>query len=124
MEQFEEDADFGFQHFRQIRLKDEIDTSRTIAAGNLIGGSVSRGDEDDRSMPRASSLTDEFRGLESIHVGHADIEEDHRKIPVEKEPQRFLARTRSDEVLSKIFQDRFKGVEIVGAVIHEQDRCF
>jgi hypothetical protein len=70
------------------------------------------------------SFADEFRRLESVHVGHADIEQDHREILPEEKSEGLLAGSRPNEILAEVFEDGLEGNKIFLSVIHKKDACF
>jgi hypothetical protein len=63
----------------------------------------------------------QFRRLKSVHVGHAYIEEDHCKIPVEEKPEGLLAGPRPDEILAEVFENGLKGDKVCLLIIDEKD---
>jgi hypothetical protein len=69
-------------------------------------------------------FADKFRRLESVHVGHADIEQDHREILPEEKSESLLAGFRPDEILAEVFEDGLEGDKIFLSVIHKKYVCF
>jgi hypothetical protein len=57
----------------------------------LLFGRVCRSNENNGSISGSLPFPDKFGRLKSIHVRHADIQEDHSKVPVEEQPEGFLA---------------------------------
>ena len=119
-EQLDEHPDLRPQHLRHDRRHDVVDRAQGVAPGavRLVTG---RGHEDDRGMLRPGACADERRGLEAVHLGHVDVEEDDREIAAEQALERLPARGRHDEVLADIDEDRLEGDQLPRIVVDDED---
>src|SRR5262249_47086433 len=87
---FDEDRDLRFQRVRVNRLGDVIYRAERIALGDVrLAPALVSGQEDDRDVARAFSLADQRRRLNAVHLGHAHVQQDNGRIPVEQELERF-----------------------------------
>ena len=73
---------------------------------------------------RLAAAADHRGGLEAVHVRHVDVEQDHRELALEQEPQRLPSRMRRDHVLAEAFEDGLVDQEFLGQVVHDQDVDF
>ena len=69
----------------------------------------------------ALALADERGGLEAVHAGHVDVEQDDGELVVEQCAQRLAAGVGADDVLAQLLEDRFERQQLLGLVVDEQD---
>ena len=63
------------------------------------------GEEDDRDVASSRTLTDQGGGLEAVHPGHVDVEENEGELLAEEVAQRFPAGCGRDYVLAQLGQE-------------------
>ena len=103
--QLHEDLHLAAQHFGHHRREDVVDRAERVAARGLHLVGIGR-DEDDRRVRRALVLSDQRRGLETVDVGHVDVEQDHREFTLEQHAQRLASRSNQDHLLCQRFEHR------------------
>ena len=69
----------------------------------------------------ARMLVDEPRGLEAIHVRHADVEQHHRELLAHQLLERLEARARRHQVLAELAQHRLVREQARRLVVDQQD---
>ena len=118
--QRDEDLDLGAEDVGNERAHQVVDGSERVAPGDLhlvgIGG-----EEDDRRVGGARALADQRRGLEAIHAGHVDVQQDHGGVVVKQELQRLPTRAQADHVVAKIAEARLDGQSLGGEIVDHQD---
>ena len=65
--------------------------------------------------------TDELRGLEAVHAGHRDIEDDQREVLFEQLAERFDARVSEHELATERRERSFDRDQVRLVVIDDQD---
>src|SRR6267154_1180109 len=111
----------GAESLRPKGVEDGINRAHGVAAGLLDIALVARGEKYDRGMPAALAFADQRRGLEPVQFRHSDVEQDESEIVREQLPQRFLARPRGDQLLSKRLEYRLQGEQAPGLVVYKED---
>ena len=67
-------------------------------------------------------LADEARGLEAVHAGHVDVEQDDRELAVQDVPQRLAPGVGADDRrVRQVLEHRLERQELLGAVVDDQD---
>ncbi len=117
--QVDEDAHLGAQGIGIDGLADEIHGTECVRLRGLFCGGLVPGDEDDRHVAGCLPASDEAGGLEAVHAGHADIQEDARAFIVQEVPQAFFAGAGENQSRAEIFKGAFKGDQIVGPIIDQ-----
>src|SRR5437870_4111328 len=96
--QVHKDGNLRPQNLRHNRLENVIHRPYRITPEYVCLAFVSGGEEDDGDILGTVALPDQLGGLEAIHVRHLDIEQNERKVGLEKLPQRLAPRTGLDDV--------------------------
>ena len=78
--QLDQHRDLAAQDLRHHRHRHVVDRAELVALQPIQLGHVHAGDEDDRRALEARMLVDQRRGLEAVHVRHADVEQHHREL--------------------------------------------
>ncbi len=120
-EEIGKDQDLGTELARINGGEDEIDGSlgKAVHIGDLVA--LGRGDEDDRCHFGLLTLTDQGCGLESIHDGHEDIEEDGGEILLHQTAQRRHPGIRLDDREVQRVQCRSEGSTLEAVVVNDED---
>jgi CheY-like chemotaxis protein len=117
----------GAVDYVTVPIIPEILRSKVVVLAELVAahavhvGDVDRGDEDDRRLLEARMLVDHARGLEAVHAGHVDVEQDQRALALHQVLERLRARARFDEILGERREDRPVGEQARRLVVDEQD---
>jgi hypothetical protein len=119
--QLREHPDLGPQHVGQHGPVHVVHGAERVPAGCMGLGLALRREEDDRRVFRLPALADERRGLEAVHAGHVDVEQNHGEVVAQEAPERVLSRPGGDHSVTERGQDRFQGQELVRAVIDHED---
>ena len=78
--QIGENFHLGAQYGCIDRFMQIIDGARSVALEDVLVLVVIRGQEDDRNTRRSLARLDHLRQLQSGHPGHADVQDQQRKI--------------------------------------------
>src|SRR5579859_5518627 len=81
---------------------------------------VSR-EKQDRSLARPRPRPDEFRRLESIEVGHLDVQEDRREIFLQELPQGFGPRISQYQFLVEYLEGSLQRYQVLRAVVYQEN---
>jgi hypothetical protein len=68
-----------------------------------------------------SSPLDQAGGLEAIHLGHLDIEQNDRELFGENVSQRLRARLCFHQTAIRALQQGFEGDQVLGSIVDQQD---
>ena len=63
---------------------------------------------------------DKLRGLESVHAGHINVEQDHRAIVLEQPAQRILPRPLGDDFLIQSLENGGEYQQLVIPIVNDQ----
>src|SRR6185295_651766 len=102
-----ENPDLGAEHLRHNRNRDVIDRAHLIGAQTVDVGQVNGRNKDDRRVLEAGMLADHGGQLETVEIGHADVDENDRDILLEQVSQCFLSTVGLDEIFAQAVQNRF-----------------
>jgi hypothetical protein len=80
-----------------------------------------RGHEDDRHALGALALANELGGLEAVHAGHVDVEQDYGEVVVEQAAQRLTPGIGADDGLPKLLEHRLERQQLVRLVVDDED---
>ena len=117
----DKDRDLRPQNFRNNRRKNVIDRADRVTTRDVRLRVVYRADENDRRRLGAWALPNQRRRFEAVHHRHIHVEQDHREILFEQTTQRLLSRTRADDILFQVGENRFVGQHLVGSIVDNQD---
>ena len=102
--QLEQHRDLRAQHVRVDRLQHVVHGAGRVAARDLLGVRVPRGQEDDRGVLVALPALDQLDGLEAVQPRHPDVHDDHGEVVLEEPLERLLARRRGDHLAAERLQ--------------------
>lgn len=119
--QLDEHRDLGAQQPRVERLGQVVDRARRVAAVGVLPGLARRGEEDDRDVPGARSALDVLRGLEAVHLGHHDVEQDQREVVAQQLAQRVPARGDRHDLHRQRVEHRGERDQVLRTVVDGQD---
>ena len=80
-----------------------------------------RGDKQDGRLQRFLARADHLGRLESVHLRHADIQQNGGEIVLQTQAQGVGSVLGEHEVLLERFEDRLKGQQVVRIVVDEQE---
>jgi hypothetical protein len=120
-EQLDQDHDLAAQDLRDHRHHHVVDRAELVALQAVHVGDVDRGDEDDRRALEARMLVDHARGLEAVHAGHVDVEQDQRELLLHQPLERVHAGTGLDQAFAQRLQDRAVREQPSRLVVDQQD---
>jgi hypothetical protein len=118
--QVDEHADLRAQHVGRHRHQQVVHRLERVAPGEMRLVAEG-GEKDDGRVLGARPPADQRRGLEAVHVRHADVEEDHGEVALEQRAQRVAPRADRDDAGRHVGQDRRDGGQLVRRVVHHQD---
>ena len=121
-EELEEDGDLRLQDGGVDGRRDVVDRAERVAARGAFLVAVG-GDEDDRRVLRALALADQLRGLEAVHVGHVDVEEDQRELAAQEPAQGVAAGRGLHDVDADLAEHDREREPLLGPVVDEEDGC-
>ena len=117
----DEHLDLGAQHLGNHRHRDVVDRAHFVAAQMVHLAEQDGGDEDDGDVSEPGVLADHGGELETIQFRHADIDQDHRNVVLEKLLQSLATGRCLDQVLVDFAQDRLVAQQFPRLVVDEQD---
>ena len=115
-----EDRDLGAEDRGHDRGEDEVHRTEVVAPAHVRLGLVEGCHENDRRQLGAGPLPDQLRGLEPVHDGHPDVEEDHGEFVAQQLPQRVGSGRGLDQVLVEGREDRAQREALGGVVVDHQ----
>ena len=118
--QVDKHAHLRAQDRRDNGRENVVNSPELIAPGRLHLVSVA-GDEDDGRVPPVLVPPDEVGGLESVDVGHVDIEQQHGEFAFEHPLQRLGPRMRFDNLCVEILEQRAIDEELFRQVIDNEN---
>ena len=121
VEQLDEHRDLRSQHVGRHRLDQIVDGADGVAAEDVLRAPVVGGQEDDRRLPRSRPLANQRRRLVAVDAGHDDVEQDQREVLIEDFLQRLPARSRANQAVARIAQDRLDRHQVLVAVVDDED---
>ena len=110
------------QHVRVVGLQQVVDPACLVAAHDLALMGALRGEEDDRRLAGALARTDQVGELEAVDPRHLHVEQDHREVPVEQQPERIVPVRGARQPMAERRKRRLEGEEVLGPVVDEEDR--
>ena len=113
--------DLGAQHFRHHRHRHVVDRAHLIAAQPVDVADLDRRDEDHRGLLEARMFADHGGELETVELGHADVDQDDRDFVLEQEFQRLAAGSGDDQILAELLQDDFIGEQLGRLIVDQKD---
>ncbi len=121
--EFDEHGHFAAENFRNNRSDHVIDSAQGIAFGDVIFRLIDRGDENDRRVLGIGAFANHGRGLEAVHDGHRDVEQNHGKILLEQKAEGIFSGADGDDIFAEAGEDGFESEDFVRPVIDEEDVC-
>ena len=120
--QLHEHAYLGAQDLGLKRLDDVVDRAGLV--GLVISVELARlcRHEDDRDVPCARARADYPRRLQTVHPGHAHVEQDHRALDVQQRAQRLLPGLGELQRFAERFEHGPQRRQALTVVIDQQDR--
>ena len=112
---------FRAQDIGRKRLEDVIDAADGITLADVDIALADGCQKNNRSMFGFVALADQRCRLESVNVGHCNIEQNNGNFIPEKILQRLRARSRFHEVLAEPLQDSFESEQILAPVVNEKN---
>ena len=119
-EQLDENPDLRPQNLGLDRRQDVVHRSERVTARRVRFVAVGR-DEDNRGVLGALPLAHHRRGLEAVHAGHVDVEENDRELLPQELAKSFASGLRGDDVLAKLGKKSREREQLLGAVVDRQD---
>jgi hypothetical protein len=92
-----------------------------VSRGTRAGAPVVRRQEDDRRLPRSRPLANQRRGFVAVDAGHDDIQQDQREVLIQDFFQGFAARSRANQAVARIVEDRLYRHQVLIAVVDDED---
>src|ERR1700682_435351 len=118
--QLHKHLDLCAQHVRNDRREDEVDRAQGVTVGRPHIIAKCRY-ENYRRMRNLLTAANQSGRLEPVHTRHVYVQQYDSEYGTKHVFQRFFARSRGDDVLSKICQYRLIDQQLVGLVIHDQN---
>ncbi len=81
-------------------------------------------DEDDCRRFEARVLANQRRKLETVEIGHADVDQDDGDVDLQQLLKRLPAGVHLDQVLAQILEDHFIAEDFGRLVVYQQDVDF
>jgi hypothetical protein len=103
------------------RDRNVIDRPHLVGAQPVDIGQMDRRDEDDRRVLKPRVLADHRRQLEPVQLGHAHVHEDDGNILFQQLLERLPGRSRLDESLAEIGENRLIAQKLGRLVVDQQD---
>ncbi|MNC22536.1 hypothetical protein D3C75_705390 [compost metagenome] len=118
-------VNFRFEHLRHKGLADIINGAQGIRRKINRRVLVRSGNKNNRRITGTLSHLDILSRLQTIHIGHMDVQDNHGKISLKHLPQRFMAGRSLHQLIAFVGQHRLQSKQIFGMVIHQQylNRC-
>ncbi len=120
-EQVREHGDLGPELVRWHGREDEVDRALGVEVTVRDLVAAVRRDEDQRSHLGLLALADQRCGLEAVHPGHADVEEDDRELPLHHAPERVDAGLGFDDLVAERQHHGLQGEPLGGHVVDDED---
>ncbi len=118
--QVDKHLDLAAQDIGHDRREDVVHGAQLVALGGLHLIGIGR-DEDDRRVRGTLVLPDQCGGLETVDVGHVDVEQDHGEFAVQHLAQGLAAGIDEHEVLPQVFEHRAEDQQLLGQVVDDED---
>jgi len=119
--QLDEHARLGAQHLGPHRFHHEIECAELVALEDLVVLPGQAGDEDDRRGAVARARANQARGLEAVHAGHRDVEDDQREVLLEQSRERLDAGACEHQLAAERRECSFDGDQVRVVVVDDQD---
>jgi hypothetical protein len=119
--QLDEHLRLGAEQLFADRLDQEVERAELVSSQHLVLGPGQAGDEDDRGRPIARAAANEPRGLEAVHAGHRDIEQDQREVLLEQMTEGLDPRAGEHQAPAERLEGRLDGDQVGRIVIDDED---
>ena len=119
--EIDEDTDFRAQHFRDDRNRHVVDRSHFVAAEAVQIGNLDGGDENHRGFLETRMFTDHGRELETVELGHADVDQNHGNFVLEQIFQGFSSRSRYHEIFAKLLENNLISEQLGWLIVNQKD---
>ena len=119
--EIEKDVDLRAEDLRHDRNGHVVDRSVFVALEPIEIREMDARHEDDRGPAEARVFANQGRQLEAIELGHADVDEDHRKIGPEQVVEGLAGGVGHHEIRLEAVQNGRIGEEFRGLVVDDED---
>ena len=119
--QLDEHGRLGAQHLGADRLHQEVERAELVALEDRVVLPRQAGDEDDRRRAVASARAHEPRGLEAVHAGHRDVEDDQREVLLEQARERLDAGPREHQLAAERRERGLDRDQVRVVVVDDED---
>ena len=119
-----ENTDLGAQQLRHHRHRHVIGCAVLVAFDAIEIGHRDRRDENDCCRLEARMLADHGRELETVELGHANIDQHDGDLVLQKQREGLARRIRLEEILVKLGENHLIGQELGRLVIDQQNVDF
>ena len=119
--QLDEDPDLRAQNLGHDRHRHVVDGAILIALQSIELGERDARDEDDGRLAEPRVLAHHRGQLESVELGHDDVDQDDRELGLEQVLERFAAGSRGHQRRIDAAQNRAVGQQLGRLIVDQQD---
>ena len=109
------------KYLRHHRNQHAVDGAELMALEPAEIAAAHAGDENNRRVLETRMAVDHAGGFDTVHAGHAHVEQYHCAFSLHQPLQGLFARACTDQILSQLLEYRFVGKQSCRLIVDQQD---